>query len=417
MTSGRAYLDHASTTPMRPTVLEAMLPWMSGADPGRVHTEGRMARVALEEARTEVAAAFGTRSRQVIFTSGATEAIHAAVFGALTSAFDHGRDHAVVSEVEHAAVREATARAAGRVTWVGADREGRIRTDQILAALCPETALVHCQWANQEVGTLQPVAEVVGSCRERGVTVHVDAATAAGRVPIDFDALGADLLSVSAHKLGGPAGIGALLVRRGRRVPPLLIGGSQERARRAGMENVAAAVGFAAAVKALGETPAGTPGAGMAAAAGAGVAGVAAGTGVAAGAGRTPAPVTRLLDEAARARRQITVLRSAAIAIEGVAAIGPADSAGALAHLLCIDVAGVEAEGVLLGLDQAGVAAHSGSSCSSELLEPSPVLAAMGLPAERSLRFSVGWSTTDEEIILAARVLPQVIDELRALAG
>lgn len=360
-----------------------------------------MARVALEEARSEVAAAFGTRSRQVIFTSGATEAIHAAVFGALADASSGvlagapsgapsgGKgDHAVVSEVEHAAVRDATARAAGRVTWIGADPEGRIRPAEVLAAIGPDTALVHSQWANQEVGTLQPVTEIVAACRERGSTVHVDAATAAGRVPIDFDALGADLLSVSAHKLGGPPGIGALLVRRGRRFTPLLVGGSQERARRAGMENVGAAIGFAAAVTALSE-----------------------------GGGGDGVGMTRLLHEAARARRQIAVLRDAALAIDGVSVIGPADPGDAIAHILCVDVAGVEAEGVLLGLDQAGVAAHSGSSCSSELLEPSPVLAAMGLPAERSLRLSVGWTTTDDEIALAARVLPQVIGRLRALAG
>ncbi|MGI8751250.1 MAG: cysteine desulfurase family protein [Acidimicrobiales bacterium] len=404
MTGVRAYLDHASTTPLRPSVLEAMLPWMSSADPGRVHTEGRMARVALEDARSSVAAAFGTRSRQVIFTSGATEAIHAAVFGALSGASspagsgpagpEHAGPgpagpgatggHAIVSEVEHAAVRDATARLAGQVTWVGADAEGRIRPAEVIAAIGPDTALVHGQWANQEVGALQPVTEIVAACRERGITVHVDAATAAGRVPIDFDALGADLLSVSAHKLGGPPGIGALLVRRGRRFTPMLVGGSQERARRAGMENVAAAIGFAAAVSALGEVA---------------------------------EDGTRLLTEAARARHQIAILRDAALAIDGVSAIGPADPGGAIAHLLCLDIAGVEAEGVLLGLDQAGVAAHSGSSCSSELLEPSPVLAAMGLPAERSLRLSVGWTTTDDEIALAARVLPQVIGRLRALAG
>ncbi|MDQ6784275.1 MAG: cysteine desulfurase [Actinomycetota bacterium] len=375
----RAYLDHASTTPQRTSVVAAMTPWMSSADPGRVHTEGRMARAALEEARGTVAALFATRPRQVIFTSGATEAIHAAVFGALA---DGPGAHAVLSEVEHAAVRDATERAAGHVTWVGADGEGRIRPAEVLDALRPGTRLVHCQWANQEVGTLQPVAAIVAACRERNITVHVDAATANGRVPIDFDATGADLMSVSAHKLGGPRGIGALLVRRGRRFTPLLVGGSQERARRAGMEDVAAAVGFAAAATDL-QAPAGGG----------------------------------LVGEADRARQQIAVLRSAAVAIDGVTAVGPADPAGAIAHLLSVDVAGVEAEGVLLGLDQAGVAAHSGSSCSSELLEPSPVLAAMGLPAERSLRLSVGWSTTDEEIALAARVLPQVVGRLRALAG
>lgn len=384
-----------------------MLAWMDSADPGRVHTEGRIARLALEQARSRVADAFGTRSRQVIFTSGATEAIHAAIHGAVCASSASGgspgasrRGHVVVSEVEHAAVREATALSAETVTWVGADSDGRIRPDEVVEAIRPGTALVHCQWANQEVGTLQPVAQIVGACRKRGITVHVDAASAAGRVPIDFDGLGADLLSLSAHKLGGPKGIGALLVRRGRRFAPLLVGGTQERARRAGMEDVAAAMGFAAAVDHLGaEAPldGGDPL----------VAEPGSGTGFR----------SRLAREAHEARRHIDALRAAALAIPGVTPIGPADPGDALAHLLCLDIAGVEAEAVLIGLDQAGVAAHSGSACSSELLEPSPVLAAMGLPAERSLRLSVGWSTTDAEIALAVRVLPDVIGRLRTLAG
>lgn len=351
-----------------------MLPWLGSADPGRVHTEGRMARTALEDARQTVATAFGTRPRQVIFTSGATEAINAATYGAVT---DAPGDHVVVSEVEHAAVRDASGRHAGAVSWVGSDPEGRIRVDEVVAAVRPDTALVHCQWANQEVGTLQPAAGVVAACRQRGVAVHVDAASAAGRVPIGFDVLGADLLSVSAHKLGGPRGIGALLVRRGRRFTPLLLGGTQERARRAGMEDVAAAVGFATVLSAPG----------------------------------------LLTAEADRARGQTESLAAVLAAIAGVSRLGPRRAEARLPHLLCVDVAGVEAEGVLLGLDQVGVAAHSGSSCSSELLEPSPVLAAMGLPAERSLRLSVGWSTTADDVALASRVLPEVIARLRALAG
>lgn len=370
----RAYLDHASTTPLRPAALEAMMPWVASADPGRVHTEGRMARAALEDARQTVADAFGTRPRQVIFTSGATEAINAATYGALT---DAPGDHVVVSEIEHAAVRDASTRSAAHVTWVGADPEGRIRVDEVLGALRADTALVHCQWANQEVGALQPVAEIVAACQERGVAVHVDAASAAGRVPIAFDSLGADLLSISAHKLGGPRGIGALLVRRGRRFSPLLLGGAQERARRAGMEDVAGAVGFATAVS-----------------------------------------VPDLLGrEVEQARVQTETLAAAVTAVDGVTWLGPRGRAQRLPHLLCVDVAGVEAEGVLLGLDQAGVAAHSGSSCSSELLEPSPVLAAMGRPAERSLRLSVGWSTTAEDVALAGQALPVVVSRLRALAS
>jgi cysteine desulfurase len=231
---------------------------------------------------------------------------------------------------------------------------------------------------NHEVGTIQPVAEVVARCQERGVLVHVDAAAAAGHVPLAFDDLGADLLSVSAHKLGGPRGVGALLVRRGLRIPPLLLGGSQERARRAGMEDVAAAVGFGAAAAELLDGG-------------------------------------RLAAEAAQAAARTARLRTAALAIAGVEAYGPKEARDRLPSLLCLGIEGVEAEAVLIGLDQAGVAAHSGSACSSELLEPSPVLAAMGVNAERSLRLSVGWSTTDGDVDLAVGALPRVIDRLRAL--
>jgi cysteine desulfurase len=395
---GRAYLDHASTSPVRPAALEAMLPWISAADPGRVHTEGRMARVALEEARQQVAELFGTRSRQVIFTSGATEAINAAAYGALRLDEKRGRGgrHRVaVAPVEHSAVREASEREATACRWaeragpagpawlaaLEVDGTGRIEPASVSAALVDaDVALVHCQWANHEVGTIQSVAEIVARCHDRGVLVHVDAAAAAGHVPLAFDDLGADLLSVSAHKLGGPRGVGALLVRRGLRVPPLLVGGAQERARRAGMEDVAAAVGFGAAAAELLDGG-------------------------------------RLAAEAAAAVAQTERLRAAALLISGVEAYGPADARARLPSLVCLGIEGVEAEAVLIGLDQAGVAAHSGSACSSELLEPSPVLAAMGVNAERSLRLSVGWSTTDGEVDLAVQALPRVIDDLRALGG
>jgi cysteine desulfurase len=383
-----------------------MLPWISAADPGRIHTEGRMARVALEEARRQVAELFGTRSRQVIFTSGATEAINAAVYGAFRLDEKRGRGvgsgpgrkrwrRVALAPVEHSAVREASEREATACQWaepsgptepawmatLEVDRTGRIDPASVTAALCdPDVGLVHCQWANHEVGTIQPVAEVSARCQERGVLLHVDAAAAAGHVPLAFDDLGADLLSVSAHKLGGPRGVGALLVRRGLRVPPLLLGGAQERARRAGMEDVAAAVGFGAAAAELLDGG-------------------------------------RLAAEAAVAAAQAERLRAAALLISGVEAYGPGDAQARLPSLVCLGIAGVEAEAVLVGLDQAGVAAHSGSACSSELLEPSPVLAAMGVNAERSLRLSVGWSTTDREVDLAVQALPRVIDRLRALGG
>jgi cysteine desulfurase len=366
----RHYLDHASTSPARPAVVDAMLPWLSfAADPGRVHTDGKLARGAVEQAREQVAALLGARPREVVFTSGATEAIVTAVWGAT----ERG-PQVVVPAVEHSAVRDASA-AFGEVVEVGVDDVGRVDPDAVLAAVRPgQTGLVHVQWGNHEVGTLQPVAEVVAGCRARGVLVHVDAAAAAGHAPVDFAALGADLLSVSAHKFGGPQGVGALLIRRGLRLRPLLVGGEQERSRRAGTENVAGIVGFGAAAHAL---------------------------------------TSSLPEESGRAHAQTDALLAAALAVDGVVTYGDADRR--LPHIACLGVAGVEAEAVLLGLDQAGVAAHSGSACSSESLEPSPVLAAMGVEAERSLRLSVGWSTTDDDVGAFAAAFPAVVGRLRAL--
>ncbi|NLD75339.1 MAG: cysteine desulfurase [Acidimicrobiales bacterium] len=392
----RSYLDHASTSVLRPQARDALVEALValGGDPGRIHEEGMAARVALERAREQVAGLLGARSREVVFTSGATESIAAAVWGATArtrgrAGQREGHDatdgtvHHVVTAVEHSAVRHSSERA-GDVTIVPVDGGGRVDADAVLASIGPNTAAVHVQWGNHEVGTIQPVVDVVAGCRERGVLVHVDAAQAAGRVPIAFTELGADLLSLSGHKLGGPAGTGALLVRRGLRLPPLLLGGDQERARRAGLEPVAQLVAFGAACAALTEPV------------------------------DDASSVTRLDAEMAESVRLTDRIRSVLRGIEGVTEYG--DPQHRLPHLVCVGVEGVEPQGVLLGLDRAGVAAHSGSACSSESLEPSPVLDAMGVDAHHSLRLSVGWNTTDADVDRLAAALPEVVDGLRALA-
>ncbi|HMG27137.1 MAG TPA: cysteine desulfurase family protein [Acidimicrobiia bacterium] len=373
----RAYLDHASTSPLRPTAFEAMLPFLREhhADPGRLHAEGRVTRVALEDAREQVAVLLGARPREVVFTASGTEAVNAAVWGAVARA--ETAPHLVTTAVEHSAVLDACDRSGAAVTVVGVDRQGRYDPVEVLAAVRPETALVTVQAANHEVGTIQPAGEVAAACRERGVLVHVDVCMAAGHVSVDFGGLGADLCSVSAHKFGGPKGAGALLVRRGLRLPPFVVGGAQERARRGGLEDVPAMVGFGAASAELGNGD--------------------------------------LLAAEGRAQRELTdrVALEAPARVGGVALYG--DPLDRVPHLVCLGVEGVEAEPILLGLDQRGVAVHSGSACSSEALEPSPILAAMGVDADHSLRVSVGWTSTAADIDAFLDAFPAVVDRLRAL--
>jgi len=356
-----------------------MVRWLRSyelGDPGRVHSEGRAARAVVEVAREQVATFLGTRPRQVVFTSGGTEAVNAATFGARRAR----QGPVVLAAVEHSSVRDASARA-GDVVVAAVDGQGRVlpgSVDEALttcAARGAPAALVHCQSANHEVATVQPVGEVADVARRHGALVHVDACASVGHLPADLDELGADFVSVSAHKFGGPVGVGALVVRRGVRVDPLIVGGDQERARRAGVENVPAIAGFGAAAEAL--------------------------TG------------DRLAAEAHDARRRTDALAAAAGAVPDVALLG--DPVERLPHIVCLAVGGVEAEVVLLALDQAGIAAHSGSACSSESLAPSPVLEAMGVDAERSLRLSVGWSTTDDDVAAFAGSFGRVVSELRAL--
>jgi cysteine desulfurase len=379
----RAYLDHASSSPLRPVAYEAMLPYLRDhpGDPGRVHSEGRTARVALENARDQVAALFGARSREVVFTASGTESVNTAVWGATRRfAEQHGGPgHVVTTAVEHSAVLDACRRATPNVSIVGVDRAGRVDPTDVLAALRPETSLVSVQLANHETGTVQDgLGDLADALQDHGALLHVDACAAGGHLPVDFVRSGADLCSLTAHKLGGPKGAAALLVRRGLRIPPLIVGGMQERARRGGIEDVPAAVGFGAAAMFL-------------------------------------ATGDALVAEAERARAFTERVTTTALDVQGVERFGDAERC--LPHLVCLGVAGVEAEPILLSLDQRGIAVHSGSSCSSEALEPSPVLLAMGVDADRSLRVSVGWSTVDADVDAFCAAFPEIVAALRSLRG
>jgi cysteine desulfurase len=385
----RVYLDHASTTPARPEALAALTRWMTlpPGDPGRLHEEGRVVRDAVEEARGFVAALVGVTPREVVFTSGGTEAINAAVWGLSRRADEGGAgaaDPILCAEVEHSAVRDASARSSRPVAVIPVDAAARLNLDALAARLSSTVlarpVLVHCQWANHEVGTLQPVHEVVRLCREAGVPVHVDAVAACGHVPLDLGALGADLVSLSAHKLGGVPGAGALVIRRGSRIAPFIVGGEQERGRRGGLEAVPALVAFGAAAAVLADDG------------------------------------QRLLgQEMIGARQHIAALAASALEVGSVEIVGAPDAEERLPYVLCLGVRGVEAEPVLIGLDRAGVAVHSGSACSSESIEPSPVLEAMGVDANHSLRVSVGWSTTDADIGAFGGAFADVVAALRSL--
>lgn len=375
----RHYLDHASTSPLRPEAAAAVSALLTGAstgDPARVHAEGRWVRDEIERARESVAGLLGTAPARIVFTSGATEAVNTAVFSAGAARPGAAFIHA---DVEHSCVRDAAARL-GPLLSLRVDAAGRVdlaHLAELLASTTP-AALVSCQWCNHEVGTLQPVAEVVALCREAGVPTHVDAASAVGHVPVALDELGADFVSVSSHKFGGPTGTGALFVRRGVRLQPLLVGGAQERARRAGLENMLGIVGFGAAAAAMSE-----PG--------------------------------RLESEAAAARALTEELLAVGTSVPEVVVLG--DPRGRAPHIVNLAVGGVLAEAVLLGLDRAGIAAHSGSACSSESIEPSPVLAAMGADPDRSLRLSVGWSSARADVEAFAAAFPGIVSGLRALAA
>ncbi len=391
MTARRIYFDHAATTPTDPRVVSAMLPYLTEAwgNPSSIYAEARAARKGLDDARRSVAAVLGCKPNEVVFTSGGSESDNLAlraVAAAMRARPGDPHDHIITTAVEHHAVLhecEALAKDGFRVTYLPVDGEGFVDLDALRVALHDRTALVSVMYANNEAGTVEPVAEVARIVRERDphIAVHTDAVQAAGALDLDVDRLGVDLLSIAAHKFYGPKGAGALYIRQRTPFVAQTVGGSQERNRRAGTEDVAGAVGLATALRlAHDERDARNA--------------------------RLAAMRDRLLDELPKR-------------IPGTIVTGPRDGARRLPNSASFAFENVEGEAVLLQLDLLGVAASSGSACTTASLEPSHVLVAMGV-SERylrgSLRLTLGTDNTMEDIDYLLEVLPPAVAKIRALS-
>ena len=375
------YADNAATTPMSEGARRAMSDAMERlwGNPSSLYSFGQLAQEALSDARARVARCLGAEAGEVLFTSGGSEADNQALRSGAAIGAKQGKKHIISTAFEHHAVLhtlDALAAEGFEVTLLPVHADGLVRPEDLLAALRPDTALVSVMFANNEIGTIQPIAELGRICRDAGVLFHTDAVQAAGHLAIDVKGMNIDMLSLSGHKFHGPKGVGALYVRRGVPVAPLIYGGAQERRRRAGTENLPAILGMAAALEEA---------------------------------------CARLEENAAR----VSALRDRLIA--GLSAIPHAALNGAAAPRLpgnvnfCFE--GIEGESLLLMLDDAGIAASSGSACTSGSLDPSHVLLAIGRPhevAHGSLRLSLSEANTDEDVEHILREVPRVVNYLRA---
>jgi len=379
----RVYFDYNATSPLAPEVLEAVVRASRDlfGNASSVHHFGQQAKAGVDEARSAVAALLNGDPSEVVFTSGGTESDNFALRGAAEALEPAARRHLVASAIEHEAVLntlKALARRGWRTTLVPVDPTGVASVDRLRSAIADDTAIVSIMHANNEIGTIQPVAEVAEVAHEHGALLHTDAVQSAGKIPVDVRALGVDLLSVSAHKFGGPKGAGALWVKRGTRMQPILTGGKHERNRRAGTENVPAIVGLGVAARLA---------------------------------------TQKLASEAQRLSLLRNRLEGGILsAIPGTVVNG--GSAPRVPNTTNISFDRIEAESLLIALDLEGVAVSTGSACSSGTLEPSHVLRAMGLPAHRtqnSLRFSLGLYSTEEEVARVVEVLPRLVEKLRGL--
>lgn len=377
------YLDYNATTPLRPEVLEAMLPYFQRhfGNPSSVHGVGRQAKRGVEEARERIAELLHCRPAEVLFTSGGTESNNLALTG-VRDALRHKGSHIITTAIEHSSILEpldALATEGATITKLPVNSEGRVNADELAAALRPDTVLVSISLANHEIGTIQPIAELSRLTRERGIYFHVDAVQAAGKMPLDVTSLGIDLLSLSAHKISGPKGVGALYVRKGTALSPLLRGGPQEREKRAGTENVAAIVGFGVAATVA---------------------------------------ARELEMSVAHCGQLLQQLWDGIIQrVPGAFLNSPTHQR--LPNTLNVGFSDATGEGLMMGLDLAGIAVSTGSACAAGSLEPSHVLLALGHGAEEAksaLRFSVGKETTAQEIDRVLEVLPQVVERVRRAA-
>jgi cysteine desulfurase len=381
----RIYLDHNATTPVEPAAAAAMVRALHDlfGNASSVHYYGQQAKAALDLARSAVADLIGAEPSEVIFTSGGTEADNFAIRGAAEALEVTGRKHLITSGIEHEAVLntfKALARRGWKTTLLPLDRTGIVSADRLREAITDDTALVSIMHANNEIGTIQPIAELTEITHARGALFHTDAVQTAGKIPLKVRTLGVDLLALSAHKFYGPKGAGALWVKRGVRLTPFLSGGKQERNRRAGTENVPGLIGM----------------------------------GVAAGGaqGRMSAEAPRL--SALRDRLEQGILKS----VPNTDVNGSRDAR--VPNTTNISFERIEAESLLIALDLEGVAVSTGSACSSGTLEPSHVLKAMNLPSHRaqnSIRFSLGAGNTEEQIDRVIEILPRIVTKLRSLSA
>lgn len=385
---GLIYFDHAGTTPTDPQVFAAMQPYFTElyGNPSSVHTIGQEARYALDNARERVAGVLGCRSSEVVFTSGGTEADNAAIHGVAT-ALDETGNHIITSGVEHHAVLHTCQYLENRgyeVTYLPVDEFGMIRPEQVYNAVTPRTTLVTIMYANNEIGTINPIDDIAAAVRRRAeeldrtIVMHTDGVQAAGFLDLNVRRLGVDMLSLSGHKFYGPKGTGALYIRRGTPYLPLLLGGGQERERRSGTENIAGIVGLAVALE-LAD----------------------------AGREQASAHCSALRDK---------IIQWAAENIPDTALNG--HPAQRLPNNVNFSFPGVEGESILLGLDMKGIAASSGSACSSGSLEPSHVLLALGQTAElarSSLRITLGKGNTDTEVDWLLAALADLVPRLREM--